>query len=492
MAVPEVNLVIMSTKMARGLPLMLPAVLLFVAGGGAQQYSRGFYGVDRTFSARLSYDPLVFSGSVLGLLDRDPAPFALEGAVGRRTWSRDGEPYTSVTSATLPQFSAGSPGVICMQARFSPWKTVADPFTVHLKRFGVTMAGGLPQGVFRMGVSLQGVAGGVEHRASADRRVVMGADTVALYLGSRLHPLVGVGAHIAVDGVFDSLYRTVYVEDRYFEGVLPRIGGDVSIGDSTSRVTVSAAVAVARRRFIYFTAPAAQRIHPVMRDSLSWRIQGIGDAVQTTNVTLSPAMHVGYRRTNVQIHDTIGGNNDPFDFGAPFAGESWKVAAVALGLGLGVDYREFLQGWIEYGYSHVGLTYGVVWTQRPPFSPHHHRSAAGLSLGIHRTPWLSVPHWLEAVLHVSFMNMRDYSGHEPYGSTDVRYLDAFSANSQAARYTPAAQAQSLGRLYRTTVALDAVFAGGILEAGGYLASFRRRDTRGLEAGARLGLTLRRG
>jgi len=253
-------------------PVIAVVAALAIQAPASEQspYPFGFYGADRTFTDLSAYNSIDFAGSPLGLLEIPIPLVSLSAGFGRRSWESAGHGVSGdggVNSFDLPRLRVGAPGIICMEAGYYPQNAETDTFRLPLRRFGLTIAGGVPGGWFRMAVSASGILGELEQTGTQDHRSVMGAENVGLYIGTQIHPLVRLGAHVAADGVFDSLHRTVYVEDREFIGSIPRIGGDIGFGDSSLPVLAGFSLDAAKRRFIYATAPATLQNRPIMSDS---------------------------------------------------------------------------------------------------------------------------------------------------------------------------------------------------------------------------------
>lgn len=451
------------------------------------------------FTQKSTYNSYDFARSPLGILETDTVPVRLDLAYRLLRWheitDRDSLQHTYM-SAVVPRLTVGKPKTVYLSLDFMPHKIEFHDYTLPVKRFSLTIAGGVPSGIFRIAFAGEGYFGKLKRSGNDNRRALLGVESAGLWLGSQVHRLVRLGFHAAGSGLVDTLYTSDgYPADRYFLGRIPRIGGDVDFGAEGFPVLSNFTIDWAARRFIYVSklSEAGELDYgPIMYDTLGWDWQTMAE-VTMADLLVQPAVNVGFWRTNAAVHERTGGNDDPFDYGAKVDGRTWRLGALHIGAGGQVSFRGILAAGLEYTYRNLSLHYGDAWPSRSTRTRHYHRTALGVACFLHQIPVVHFPQSYEMRVRLGYANALENSGIDAYGAAQLAGVDSMSVGSGQWRYEPDFGFGPDQRISRFSVGLGNSFLSGLVAADAYIAFLRRTgeiDFRGFEFGADMRYELR--
>jgi hypothetical protein len=433
----------------------IPIVLIFAAG--ALAFSDNQRAVDvsaaaagsafLTFTDRNSYNPWDFAGSPVGLLSRLTVPVKID--LGYRLWnqheisSNDSFPL-SLSTGMIPRISVGVPQTAYLIGSYLPYIVKNDSLTMAIQRFGVILAAGSPTGIFGFAVKADGFLGHLKPDTTWYRQI-LDVEDVGVYLGSRMMDMLSVGVHAGASGCFDSLKHIFpgdIVQDRYFSGSIPIIGGDIDFDLPQFPLSSNFSIDFGTNYFLYATQRngfGAFDIRAIKADSLNWNWQGML-TVKSDSIFITPAMGIGYWRSNSQLHDTAHGNQDPFNLGAAYADSTWKHSFMHWGLGGTVDYHNIVALTLEYTNGSFKVAYGGTYPTVNGSSSRQfpmHRTALGLTANLQKISAFKFPAWLDVAFRMGYFNELGDSHIDPYRGNDVVFFnDTLWLNSQGWRYLP--------------------------------------------------------
>ncbi|MBD3321022.1 MAG: hypothetical protein GF350_08020 [Chitinivibrionales bacterium] len=444
------------------------------------------------FSAVESYNSYDFAGSPLGLLEKEDAMVKL--GLGTRLVKfglRDDPDSISYKASSfyVPDLLIGKPGIVYAKLFYMPGpiavvdagrefsleslrqdinvpvlRNYVDSVTggpvseieFPLHRFGLTLAGGTENGIFRIGVTAEGFYGKEEMSGSSNTRVVMGFRNVGLHLGSQLHELVRIGFKGEASGYLDTLddVESGYVnphEDRYFYGQIPRFGGNIDFGSEGFPVLSNFEIEFGKNRFIYVTKVGGDGLwdvidsahiygredgneDAVVSDSMSWNWQTMG-TIATDVMMYHPAVRFGYWRNSIVQWQPTEANDNLFKYERERKDTSWEYSSFTFGIGGAASFKEYAKLSFEYTYSNLKLTYGDAWPDTSDRNESYPRIHIGLQGNIHALPFMNMPESIELFLCTGFLYLRENSRFNTWRSEEFSLVNRrISPMSQYYRY----------------------------------------------------------
>lgn len=420
-----------------------------------------------TFTDRSSYNPWDFAGSPIGLLPTLTVPVKLD--LGYRFWNQhqgtnnDSLP-ASLYAGIIPRIAIGVPQTAYLIGSYLPYTMKTDSLTMAIQRFGVILTAGSPDGIFGFAIKADGFLGQLDS-ASDIHRQILDVQDVSVYFGSRVMDMLSVGVHVGAAGCYDSLKRIApfdTTQDRYFSGSIPIIGGDIDFDLPRFPLSSNFSIDFGTNYFLYASQDRFTQnlmTGAIKADSLNWNWQGML-TVSTDSIFITPAMGIGYWRSNAQIHDTANGNQNPFEIGKAAPNDSsWKNSFMHWGLGGTIDYHGIVAASLEYTNGSFKVVYGGAYPQTNGSSSKQrpmHRTAIGLTGNLQKIPALKFPAWLEVALRMGYFNELGDSRIDAYRGDDALFFsDALRLNSQSWRYAPDFGLAGYERVQRFSLGLGA-------------------------------------
>jgi hypothetical protein len=375
----------------------------------------------------------------------------------------------------VPVVLVGSPKAVYMQLFYAPSSLLyglagPDAVTLDLKRFGLTIAGQLPGGVFQLAFRGNGYVGKETIETGTDRRMILGLDALTVSIGSRIKETVSIGIEGGAKAKIDTLvYKTNPAQyDRYFDGQVPVIGGFVNVKREGLPVASAFSFTTGTSRFVYVTRNDIDQ-DPIKGDSLAWKWQTAGN-IDNANITYHPALFLGYRRNKYQVYAHTA-RNDNLDVGDKLAGHDWKIADFCFGIGSSVEIAEYAKTWVEFSRSTIGLEYGNAWPGRSDRdTTPYNRFCIGVETALHSIPRLNFPVSIETFVRLGYFNLRENSAFNGFQSEIFGLGNSVGPDSRTYRYVPDFGVWGQNqRIIGTTLGLGATFLNRMFSVDSYTA-----------------------
>ncbi|MBD3344557.1 MAG: hypothetical protein GF401_05800 [Chitinivibrionales bacterium] len=419
-----------------------------------------------TFSAIKGYNSYDFAGSPLGLLEKGNTLLKFETGHRLVNFVLDDDPdsllYKS-NSFALPFVTVGKPGIFYAQFQYIPHSmkvkdngrqyelphspslpdSVAS-YKLPLHRFGVALAGGTTNGVFRIGANFDGFYGEEEIAGGDSKRVIMGFRNLGLHIGFQLHDLLRIGFKGSASGYLDTLNdldnERARNEDRYWSGPIPSIGGNIDFGADNFPVHSNFVFSKASSDFIYVTKVRGIGIRedgdedPIRGDSLFWKWQTLV-LVEKSRFIFRPSFLFGYWRNELQQYEPDDENDLPWKRGRERTDTTWKYSSFNFGIGGGVELKEYGRFHFEYSFKNLKLAYGDAWPDSTDKRSGYPRISAGILGNIHAVPFLNIPRSIEIFARLGYLFQKENDRFNTYRSEEFGLVNTrVSPLSQYHRY----------------------------------------------------------
>jgi hypothetical protein len=451
------------------------------------------------FSDPYAYNEWDFSGSPLGLFEKESTDVRL--SLSFRSFSESNSNAADSgtrfsNSFMLPNLTLGKRNVMYVMLDYAPaWQsegTKSETRSISpVHRFGLVFAAQIPSKIIRFGVAAQGYVGNESTDLpthTADSRTLMGVTTLAAYLGSQVHELVRIGITGGVTGNLDSLETgTPGVEDRYFYGTIPVLGGSISFGKKDFPVMSNFAIDFATNNLVYVTKPSQKldgNEDALLADSMSWKWQTIG-RIPAGNVVYQPSFSLEYLHSRTRQFSPSE-KNYPLTYGTERPDTNWTVGAFTFGLGASACVADWGRAWLEWAHENFSLAYGPGLDSTDK-SRGYDRIGIGLEGNIHAIPAFKMPSSMELFIRAGYCNMRTNGRFGAYGGDEFRLFNAVQPASQRQGPNSPYHVAMTGdeRVSRLTTGFGATFLhraiGADLELG-FLSLKRDTKNSGLEFG----------
>jgi len=457
----------------------------------------------KTFTDVQTYNAASHAGSPLGWLESESTDVELNIGYSYLSAPSVLDHAPSTKRFYLPRLRVGKPGIAFFGLQYTPQiissgaSDELPDFSIHLplQRFGFDIAAGTGSGIFQIGIRTNAFFGKESMDIGSDTRTILGLDDFSLFLGSRVHPLVGIGFRTGARGLLDTLRtETPSVADRFFYGYIPRIGGYIDVSGENIPVKSNFSLLSSTSRFIYVTkgVPNQQpkgNENVIKGDSLGWDWQSLV-SIPYNSFQFEPAIRIGYWHHKKQ-HFEPSSDNHPLNYGAVIEGTERTYRSIGLGIGSTVRAFEIIDGSMEYEYNHFSLDVDESYGSAVSDSRHYHTFRLNVGTQLHRIPQLQFPSSIETLFRTGFINQIRNSVYNPYFSSSQAYLSSITPGSQRARYTPdlPEDERVIGVTFDTIGSFfDSILTGAINVA--FLWSTTDQKKPGLEFGSTISYYLR--
>ncbi len=487
--------------------IILWAATLACASGAADAGgSAAFSAADRpalcspAFTNRLAFDLDEWSDNPLGLFESQRAPLTI--TPGYRRLSIDSA--FNANMFVIPELLLGNPDIILFGLHYSHVQTEREHvpgYLLGLHQFGFRLAGKTERGLFQAGMRGTGFYGSVAAPDSLDKRVVMGVDELGLFLGSRVHPLVTLSFAAKTAVLLDTLNQqsNSLNEERFVSLAAPLFTVDADFGTGDFPLMTNFTLNIGRRHFVYVVKESGRPVinkgnqPAIVGDTLGWRLKTLVD-VGSERVRLQPALHLGFWRTNYQLHEPAG-DNHPTKYERELPDADWRFRDVTFGLGTGVEIFTWARAWIEYARSSLRLKIGDQLPGAPATLPEATKGFNRFGLGatgvVDAIPGISLPDWLSLSVKAGFEHCQQPPLFESFGRADYLRLNPISPRTQTYRYQPWAAMDQMHIFNTTRLGLHAGFLDAMFETDLSLGIIRGRFYKtGASEARRAGMELR--
>lgn len=452
-----------------------------------------------SFTDPARYNSYDFYGSPLGLFEKENSHVKIDLGYRYDAWHQE-SPNDSLKQTcsawNAPRILVGSPKAVYMQLFYAPASITdntrySQSISLNMKRFGLTIAGQVPSGVFQLAFRGNGYVGGETLKSSANTRLLMGLDALTISLGSRIKEMVAIGIEGGVRAKLDTLVNksAFALHDRYFEGQLPIIGGFIDVKREGLPVASAFSFSTGTNRFIYvkqnIVDPGSVDQDPIRGDSLAWKWQTVG-TITNANITYHPALFLGSWQNKYQVYAPTA-TNDNLEVGPESIGHNWKIADFCFGLGSSVEIAKYATLWLEYAHSSLGLEPGSAWPVAAKKDEGYHRIGLGAEAALHTIPALNFPSAIETFARIGYFNQRENSGINAFQSESFGSINTVAPDSRTNRYAPDfgvwGQDQ---RIIGTTLGLGATFLNRMISVESYMTFLSKESVPGFECGVSCG------
>ena len=394
-----------------------------------------------SFTDRSQYNSYDFCNSPLGIFEKDSFRLNLECGFRYDGWhaaSKRDSLQKTYDAWNLPDIMIGMPKVMYVRLNYTPTTITANTLqrqklTLPLQRFGVTIAGQTPSGIFQFALRGKGYYGNETTDGGTDTRLIMGLEDLSAFIGSRVHELVTIGMRGGATAKLDTL-RDPSLHDRYFVGQIPFLGWYIDFGKDGFPVASDFSLQIATHRFVYAVSRDYVNHDPIRGDSLAWKWQSIGN-FRRDEITYCPAFFIGYWSDHYQEFAPTA-TNDNLSVGPVRTGNDWKITDLCLGIGASVSVSNFVTTWFELAYSTMGLDYGNTWPNLASKRQGYDRICIGAEAKLHAIAALHFPKSIETFIRIGFFNQLENSGINAFQSDEFGPINVINANSMAYRYAP--------------------------------------------------------
>jgi hypothetical protein len=450
-----------------------------------------------SFSDRSQYNSYDFCNSPFGIFEKDSFRVNLDCGFRYDGWhatSKSDSLQRSYSAWNLPDIMLGMPKVMYVRLNYTP-TTITDNtlqqqnLTLPLQKFGLTVAGQAPRGIFQFAVRAKGYMGTEKGDGMPDTRFIMGLDDLSAAIGSRLHDLVAIGMSGGANAKLDTLLDPV-MTDRYFTGQVPFFGWYIVFGKDGFPVASDFSLQIATHRFVYVSETNVDQ-PPIRGDSLAWKWQSIGN-IQSSGITYCPALYIGYWSNHDQEYDPTDANNN-LDVGAERPGRNWKTSDLCWGLGTSVAVRKYVTTWFEFAHSDIALNFGANWPDVQTMKRGYDRICLGVEANLHAIPALRFPESIETFVRLGYFNQRENSRINAFQSDEFGPVNFMSTGSMIIRYFPNLNWGDDQRVVGVVLGSGATFYNRMLQADahiGFLTKYAAANQSGLEIGLDLAYNLK--
>jgi hypothetical protein len=437
-----------------------------------------------SFSDVTQYNSYDFYNSPLGLFEKEDAHLKVDMGYRSIAWhqgSSNDSLKQTCSAWSMPRVLVGSPKSVYMQLFYSPAAltdntVVSQSRDLAMKRFGLTIAGQVPSGVFQLALRGNGYVGDETVTNGTDSRLLLGLDDLTISIGSRINGMVAFGIEGGVRAKLDTLRSNDNpgLHDRYFDGQWPVIGGFVDVKKEGLPVASAFSLTTGTSRFVYVTRNDVDQ-DPINGDSLAWKWQTIGN-ITNADITCHPALFLGYWKNSYQAYAPTA-SNDNLSVGDKRTGHDWKVNDFCFGLGASAGFGKYATSWFEYAHSAVGLEHGNAWPAPADKNEGYHRFSLGVESALHAIPALRFPSSIETFVRISYFNERENSGINTFQSETFGYMNTVGVNSRTNRYVPDFGVWGQGqRIIGTTLGLGSTFENKAISVDTYLSFLSKQST----------------
>lgn len=318
----------------------------------------------------------------------------------------------------LPQLAFFQPGVfgavLYFQRESEEYRRPgADSVELATSLVGLDLAAGPASGLFRAGFGMHGRLGGLDYPRG--KRVLLEAPSLRLDLGSRLHPMIEIGAFAGFGGRFDSLESPEGRLERVATMTLPRYGllADVGGGkEEQEELPLRGNVVFERgtdRSFgEYRQAGDSGVTLPIFWNSY-WTFQTQWQyGIPAGDFTLHPSLRFARRSESVQGYAGIRSNQNPNKKGAAIPGLKATRATTSYGLGGSVAYQEVVRVMAEWETS------GRTLESDSSYEQSYGRISLGLEHLVHRLEVANIPEGISLALRLGWTRREDVEDRPGY------------------------------------------------------------------------------
>ena len=302
------------------------------------------------------------AASPLGLFQKELPKLSVLASYNRLGWRDHSVIDIDENRFVAPIIRAGEPDVAFFELFYDPsifrfYDPNGFENSVPLHRFGLTVAAKTRTDVIQMAISANGFYGKQSTLENTNQRVIMGLDQLRLDLATRFHDLVALGFYVGGDAHIDTLHdHNEIMEDRWFEGSLPVLGGYVDFGNDESVVKSIASLQYSSSRFLYVsrsgTGPHSEggNENALREDSLTFSLQTAAD-IPVDNVSFEPALLFSISNSRSEILEPKGNNDNPLDLGELRDGKYWNELKTSIGFGSKVKMMDVVTASGEYAFT---------------------------------------------------------------------------------------------------------------------------------------------
>jgi hypothetical protein len=445
-----------------------------------------------SFTDRSQYNSYDFCNSPLGIFEKDSFRVQVNCGVRYDSWraaSNSDSLQKTYLAWNVPDIMIGKPKIMYVRINYTPTFISDDSrpgqkLSLPLQRFGLTIAGQTPSGIFQMALRGKGFYGDETADGNPDTRLIMGLEDLSATIASRIHELVTIGMEGGATAKLDTL-RDPGIADRYFVGQIPVLGWYIEFGKDGFPVASDFSLQIGTHRFVYAVTNGSGFDHdPIRGDSLAWKWQSIGN-IQHNGIAYSPAFYLGYWSNHYQEYAPTADNNS-LSVGPARTGDDWKISDLCWGIGTSVSVKKIVTAWFEFAHSNVGLDYGDAFSGRPSKNSGHDRICIGAEANLHAIPGLHFPKSIESFLRMGYFNQRENSGIGAFQSDEFGFIHSMSFYSMQYRYNP----NDFGwgpdqRVMGFTIGPGATFLNRLIQTDayvGFLSKYALTNQNGLELG----------
>jgi hypothetical protein len=381
----------------------------------------------------------------------------------------------------------GKPNIAYVRLNYTP-TFITDhtlqrqKLSLPLQRFGLTIAGQTPSGIFQFALRAKGYYGQEKGDMTQDTRLIMGLEDLSAFIGSRVHELVTIGMQGGATAKLDTL-RDPALHDRYFVGQIPVLGWYIDFGKDGFPVASDFSLHIATHRFVYAVSRDYVNHDPIKGDSLAWKWQAIGN-LRRDEITFHPAFYIGYWSNHYQEFAPTA-TNDNLSVGPDRTGNDWKISDLCFGIGASISVRNFMTTWFEFAHTAMGLDYGNTWPNLASKKQGYDRICIGAEANLHAIEALHFPKSIETFVRIGYFNQLENSGINAFQSDEFGQINVLSANSMAYRYSPNFGWGPDQRVAGFVLGPGALFFNRLVQADahiGFLAKYAPANQSGLEIG----------
>jgi hypothetical protein len=403
-----------------------------------QKISLGF----PSFTDRDQYNSYDFCNSPLGIFEKDSFRVHVDCDFRSDMWHAAGKSDSlqkSYKAWNVPDITLSKPNIAYLRLYYTP-TSISDAsrgrkLSLPLQRFGLTLAGQAPSGIFQLALQGKGYYGDETAQGNPDTRLIMGLEDLGATIGSRIHELVTIGMEGGATAKLDTL-RDPIINDRYFAGEIPVLGWYIEFGKKGFPVASDFSLHIGTHRFVYVVDENGNSINkdPLRGDSLAWKWQGIGE-VRQNDFVYSPALFISYWSNHYQPYQPTASNND-LSVGQELVGRDWKFSDMTLGFGASIHYKNILKAHGEYTHSSMALDYGAAWPMLSAKTRGYDRFSVGTETGLNEIPELHFPKFFETFVRIGYFNQRENSALGAFQADEFGLINDMIANSLNYRYSP--------------------------------------------------------
>ncbi len=263
-----------------------------------------------------------------------------------------------------------------------------DTMDLGKSHFGLDLTAGASSGLLRVGFGVHGILGSLEYPGSP-KRVLLGAPSIRLDIGSRFYPGLEMGIFTGVSGQFDSLENQANQLERVATATIPIYGALLDIGEING-IPLHGNIVFEKSTLRTFGEYRVGILPGVVYPTL-WTDKGDFKTQwmythKLNEFILAPALRFGHHSEDAQGYLGIKGTSDPFKSGAKIDTMAWTLSSTSFGLGGRISYLEYLSFLCEWETSGHALRKRSKTTEE-----RYHRFSLGLENRVGKMPYFTFP-----------------------------------------------------------------------------------------------------